>query len=169
MFQVETRAQYVVLNGPRSRIQMLVCFRSPENVQKLQKKPDQEESDNKKAPLFTKESCKLSSCCLARMYVRRKASGEVAVEHIASHSGHNQGPWEEQRFLKLSEHVHRQIEEQLKLGIPTDRIVRNCNAALSNRSVRKDVIKVNRVFHLQYMVNIEYVIGRRLQRPHGDY
>ena len=77
------------------------------------------------------------------MYVRRTVSGEIDVEHIATHSGHQPRALEEQRFLKLSNHVVEQITEQLKLQIPDDRIVKNCNAALANRNTRNDVIKVS--------------------------
>src|SRR5512133_1719081 len=78
--------------------------------------------------LFSKESCKLKSCCLARIYIRRNGSGDINIDHIATHSGHKPRALEEQRFLKLSQDVVQQIKEQAKQGIPSDRIVKNCNA-----------------------------------------
>ncbi|KMS64988.1 hypothetical protein BVRB_040590, partial [Beta vulgaris subsp. vulgaris] len=69
----------------------------------------------------------------------RELSGEIAVDHIQDHSGHKSGSLEEQHFLKLSGHVSEHIAQQLRLGIPPDRIVRNCNAVWSDRNERKNV------------------------------
>jgi len=78
-------ATYVAINGPKSNIQTMVCHRSSENMGKSSPARSQD------CGFVFQRSCKLKSCCSARIYIRRNGSGDINVDHRDTFRAQAQG------------------------------------------------------------------------------
>lgn len=84
-----------------------------------------------------KESRKLDSTCISRMYTDEYEDGKVSVRYISAHTGHDLGP-QEIKFLPLPESTKEQVAIKISAGIPVQRILQGnvarvglCNPAIA--------------------------------------
>lgn len=69
-----------------------------------------------------KESRKLNSTSISRMYVDEHKDGRVAVKYISAHSHHELGACE-LKHLPLPQSTKLEVSMKISLGVPTERIL----------------------------------------------
>ena len=94
-----------------------ICCRSGKylDVRKSRKTP-------KKRP-HQKETRKINSTCISRMYVDELKDGNISVTYISAHTGHDLGP-QELKFLPLPQSTKEAVSMRISQGIPTERILK---------------------------------------------
>lgn len=70
-----------------------------------------------------KESRKLNSICISRMYVDKLKNDQVRVEYVSAHTGHDLGP-QELKYLPLPESTKQEVTMKISMGIPPERILK---------------------------------------------
>ena len=79
--------------------------------------------DREKREAFDqKESRKLNSTCISRMYVDELKNGHIAVKYISAHTGHDLGP-HDLKHLPLPDSTKQEVSMKISLGIPPERIL----------------------------------------------
>ena len=68
-----------------------------------------------------KESRKLNSTCISRMYVDEHGDGHVSVNYISVHT-HDLGP-QELKHMPLPESTKEEVTMKISLGVPPERIL----------------------------------------------
>ena len=68
-----------------------------------------------------KESRKLNSTCIARLYVDEHDDGHISVKYISAHT-HELGPCE-LKHLPLPQSTKQEVAMKVSLGVPDDRIL----------------------------------------------
>lgn len=69
-----------------------------------------------------KESRKLNSTCISRMYTDEYEDGEVSVRYISAHTGHDLGS-QELKCSPLPSSTKDQVAMKISAGIPPERIL----------------------------------------------
>ena len=69
-----------------------------------------------------KETRKLNSTCISRMYVNELKDGQITVKYVSAHTGHDLGP-QEVKYLPLPESTKQEVSTKISMGIPPERIL----------------------------------------------
>ena len=56
------------------------------------------------------------------MYVDELKDGQITVEYVSAHTGHDLGP-QELKYLPLPNSTKQDVSTKISLGIPPDRIL----------------------------------------------
>lgn len=92
-----------------------VCCRSGKHrINKHQRK-------TKEVRPHQKESRKLDSTCISRLYVDEYGDGHISVTYISAHT-HELGPGE-LKHLPLPQSTKQEVAMKISLGVPTERIL----------------------------------------------
>ena len=69
-----------------------------------------------------KETRKLNSTCISRIYVNVKDDGQISIEYISAHTGHDLGP-QELKYLPLPSSTKQEVSMKISMGITAERIL----------------------------------------------
>ena len=76
----------------------------------------------KKSGAIKKETRKLNSTCISRIYVNVKDDGQISIEYISAHTGHDLGP-QELKYLPLPSSTKQEVSMKISMGITAERIL----------------------------------------------
>ena len=82
---------------------------------------NKEERKTKEVRLHQKESRKLNSTCLSRLYIDELDDGHVSVKYISAHT-HELGSGE-LKYLLLPQSTKQEVGVKVSLGVPDERIL----------------------------------------------
>ena len=69
-----------------------------------------------------KETRKINSTCISRMYVDELENGQVSVHYVSAHTGHDLGP-QKLKHLPLPNSTKEEVSLKIGMGIPPERIL----------------------------------------------
>ena len=84
-----------------------------------------------------KESQKLDSTCISRLYVDEHEDGHVSVKYISAHT-HELGPCE-LKHLPLPQSTKQEVSMKISLGVPTERILEGNRFCLSDINFTQNI------------------------------
>ena len=103
---------------------LLVCCRSGKYC------ANKDQRKTKEVRPHQKESRKLDSTCISRLYVNEHEDGRVSVKYISAHT-HELGNGE-LKYLPLPESTKQDVATKISLGVPAERILEG-NKDTSNK------------------------------------
>ena len=69
-----------------------------------------------------KETRKLNSTCVSKMYVDELKDGHITVKYVSAHTGHDLDP-QELKYLPPPESTKQEVCMKISMGIPPERIL----------------------------------------------